>query len=206
VFYALEFYWAEPDGSRELIMCQWQNAESTEIVEARARATIKHVLLKDRRVNFCVISARDGNVTEIGSIRVAEGAPDDAGGATANQRRERTAFSSSSSDRPGVTLCPKTPERERRRKSNSRENVTKRPPDYMARGFLSAGFPCANPGTSDRSGGRSFSDAVTHHPTRSNPRSRSELLRLRLELQAGLAAVELDAGGFDWRAMRSLSR
>jgi hypothetical protein len=94
VFYALEFYWAEPDGSRELIMCQWQNAESTEIVEARARATIKHVLLKDRRVNLCIISARNGNVIEIGSIRVAGRAPDEASSAKSarhSRRRRATA-------------------------------------------------------------------------------------------------------------------
>jgi hypothetical protein len=78
VLYSLEFYWTEADGSRELVVCQWQNAESTEIVEARARATIKHVLIKDRRVNFCVIRPRRGDVKEIGSIGVAGRLPAEA--------------------------------------------------------------------------------------------------------------------------------
>jgi hypothetical protein len=78
LFFALEFYWVDADGSRELINCQWQNAESTEIVAARARATIKHVLLKDRRVNFCVIRARHGDVIEIGGAGVAGRAPNGA--------------------------------------------------------------------------------------------------------------------------------
>jgi hypothetical protein len=85
LFFALEFYWVEADGSRELINCQWQNAESTEIVEARARATIKHVLLKDRRANFCVIRARDGNVIEIGGVDLASRAPDDESAVIADQ-------------------------------------------------------------------------------------------------------------------------
>jgi hypothetical protein len=55
VIYALEFFWMTEDGSREQIARQWQPAPSQEVIEARARAVIRNVLLGGRRANLCII-------------------------------------------------------------------------------------------------------------------------------------------------------
>ena len=60
MIYALEFFWMGDDGSREQIARQWQPAQSQEVIEARARAVIKNVLLGGRRANLCVIKDTRG--------------------------------------------------------------------------------------------------------------------------------------------------
>jgi hypothetical protein len=67
VIFALDFYWINADGSRDEILREIQQAPSIEIVERRARAILKHVVLRSRRANFCVIKTSSGRVLrEIG--------------------------------------------------------------------------------------------------------------------------------------------
>jgi hypothetical protein len=67
VIFALDFYWINADGSRDEISRDIQQASSIEIVEKRTRAILKHVVLRSRRANFCVIKTSSGRVLrEIG--------------------------------------------------------------------------------------------------------------------------------------------
>ena len=65
VIYALEFYWADERDRRTQIARQWQQAKSPEVVEARARAVIKNVLLNGRRSNLCVIKYPNGKTLSV---------------------------------------------------------------------------------------------------------------------------------------------
>jgi hypothetical protein len=65
VIYALEFYLVDEDGRQEPLTRQEQKAESLKLVEARARPTLKNVLLKGRRANLCVIKDRSGKTLSV---------------------------------------------------------------------------------------------------------------------------------------------
>jgi hypothetical protein len=73
VIYVVEFYWANADGSREEVARQWQQAPSQQIIEARARAVIKNVLLGGRRANLCIIKGAKGETlgVEVGDPATA---------------------------------------------------------------------------------------------------------------------------------------
>jgi hypothetical protein len=60
VIYTLEFYWVDGEGGRAEIGRQSQIAKSSEVIEARARAIIKNVLIGGRRSNLCVIKDPTG--------------------------------------------------------------------------------------------------------------------------------------------------
>jgi hypothetical protein len=60
VIYALQFYWVDEAGRQEALARQWQQAKSLAVAEARARATLKNVLLGSRRANLCVVKDAKG--------------------------------------------------------------------------------------------------------------------------------------------------
>jgi hypothetical protein len=64
VIYALEFYWVDQEGRQEELVRKLQAADSQKTIEARARATIKNVLLGRslRRANLCVIKDEKGKI------------------------------------------------------------------------------------------------------------------------------------------------
>jgi hypothetical protein len=62
MIYGLEFFWVDADGSREEIARESQRANSLDVVESRARAMIRNVLLGDRRANFCIIKNPTGKL------------------------------------------------------------------------------------------------------------------------------------------------
>jgi hypothetical protein len=62
VIYSLEFYWVDEAGRQEPLPRQHQTADTLEVVEARARATLKNVLLTGRRANLCVIKDIKGKM------------------------------------------------------------------------------------------------------------------------------------------------
>jgi hypothetical protein len=62
MIYALEFFWVRADGSREEIARETQRAKALVVVESRARAILRNVLLGDRRANFCVIKNPTGKL------------------------------------------------------------------------------------------------------------------------------------------------
>jgi hypothetical protein len=79
VIYTLEFYWEDEDGRRAEIGRQWQQANSKKVIEARARATIKNVVLGGRRINLCIIKEAKGKTLSIvvGSRKMARLSPPD---------------------------------------------------------------------------------------------------------------------------------
>jgi len=87
--YVVEFYWASADGSREEVARQWQRAQSQEVIEARARAMIKNVLLDGRRANLCVVKDPSGTTLS----RVVGGSRRD---------RAKTARRSANADAPVI--------------------------------------------------------------------------------------------------------
>jgi hypothetical protein len=62
MIYALEFFWVAADGCREEIARETQRANSLDVIESRARAIIRNVLLGERRANFCVIKNPKGKL------------------------------------------------------------------------------------------------------------------------------------------------
>jgi hypothetical protein len=62
MIYGLEFFWVRADGGREEIARETQRANSLDVVESRARAVIRNVLLAGRRANFCLIKNLKGKL------------------------------------------------------------------------------------------------------------------------------------------------
>jgi hypothetical protein len=70
MIYALEFFWVRADGSREEIARETQRAKALDVVESRARAILRNVLLGDRRANLCMIKNPTGKLlSEISGSR-----------------------------------------------------------------------------------------------------------------------------------------
>jgi hypothetical protein len=65
----LEFYWVDEEGRQEELGRQWQTAKSPEIIEARARATLKNVLFGGRHANLCLV--KDGRSGKTLSVLVS---------------------------------------------------------------------------------------------------------------------------------------
>jgi hypothetical protein len=63
--FRLEFFWVDEHGRQEELARQSQTAPSSDVVEARARATLKNVLLKGRRSNLCVIKDARGKALTV---------------------------------------------------------------------------------------------------------------------------------------------
>jgi hypothetical protein len=85
VIYTLEFYWVNEDGGREEICRQWQTAASQKVIEARARATIRNVVLGGRRSNLCIVKDPRGKAvsTVVGAANRRRNAQRERAGANA---------------------------------------------------------------------------------------------------------------------------
>ena len=85
MIYALEFYWVDEAGRQEQLTRQQETADSLESLEARARATLRNVLLDGRRSNLCLIKDLRGR-----TLRAVVDAPK-----AARKREARQAFAKS---------------------------------------------------------------------------------------------------------------
>jgi hypothetical protein len=89
VIYTLEFYWVDENGRQEPLARQTQTAESAKVVEARAKATLKNVLLSGRRANLCIIKDSSGHMLSAAVTDYKLG-----GGGTENRHVARRSTSS----------------------------------------------------------------------------------------------------------------